>query len=81
MTRQEAEITVAPYVCRVEQFAAVSCADAMLLLGSATYDDLCADPIRNLGPNANTFYPWNVVDYLVDPLLGKKRLERRQGKA
>ena len=45
---------------------------AMKLLGEERFERLLNDPIRRLGPEEKTVYPWNVVDYLMQPNLGKQ---------
>jgi len=64
MIREEAEALVAPYIISVQQYQAVSHADAKLLLGDTWFDKIMADPIRRLGPTSDTIYPWNVADAL-----------------
>jgi hypothetical protein len=91
MTREEAEVLVAPYIIKIQQphnpdvepyppFSAVSHLNARDLLGDV-FDDLLCDKIRCLGPMNGFVYPWNVVDYLYDPCLKSKLLERRLTRA
>lgn len=64
MTRPEAQAAVDAATIKVDQFSAVLKSEAATLLGEARYTSLMADRLRSAGPNAETIYSWNVVDYL-----------------
>ena len=64
LERSDAELLVKNVTTRIGIYAAVKMEDARDLLGADDFMRMCKDPIRNLGPNTETFYPWNVVDYL-----------------
>lgn len=49
---------------KVEQYSAVSFDDCLRLLGTIRFLAMRSDPIRRLGPVAETVYPWNLVDYM-----------------
>ena len=70
LTREQATAVVAPHVIMVKQYQAVPKTVAFQILGDERYLRLMADKIRNLGPNEETVYPWNVVDYVHVPDLG-----------
>jgi hypothetical protein len=72
MERIEAEAVVATHIVMVEQYQAVPRSVAEELLGVERYGRLLRDKVRNLGPTADTVYPWNVVDYIHVPDLGSK---------
>jgi len=63
MDRNEAELAVSEVEIKVNQFRAVTDQSARDLLGEK-YEWMTGDPIRRLGPTDDTFYPWNVVDYM-----------------
>jgi hypothetical protein len=79
--REEAQKIVDGVTFNVEQPApyppckAVSVRDARRLIGDKHFDRLAADRIRGRGPLPETFYPWNVVDYLV-PAENEREHER-----
>jgi hypothetical protein len=62
--RLVAQETVDAVTFKVEQYSAVSFEDCLRLLGSVRFLAMRADPIRRLGPVAETVYPWNLVDYM-----------------
>ena len=65
MNRDEAEGQVRPYVKRTASgMSYVTSDDACLVLGAGAFQAMLADPIRNPGPERDTFYPWNVIDHL-----------------
>ncbi len=63
MEREDAERLVANFTER-DHFSYVPDRFAVVLLGRDAFDIMKADPVRGLGPFADTTYPWNVVDYL-----------------
>lgn len=71
MTREEADAIVNQHVFQVDQYQAVRREQAMAIIGDVRYERLCNDRVRNLGPNDETLYPWNVSDYLVHPELNQ----------
>ena len=48
---------------------------AWAVLGDQVFEQLISDRLRGLGPVADTYYPWNVVDYL------EMKLEREANNA
>lgn len=64
MEREAAQKLVDTVTIKINQYSAVSAEDCYKLLDLYTFNRLCNDPIRRLGPVPNTFYPWNVVDAL-----------------
>lgn len=72
MTRAEAELHVQSYVFQIAQYQAVTAEDARRLLGDERFERLRRSAIRGLGPQADTFYPWNVADFVQFPDLEAK---------
>lgn len=70
MTRDEAKLLVDAITFRVQQYQAVTIVHARQLLGEERFAKLQQDKVRNLGPDAATLYPWNVLDYLGWPTPG-----------
>ena len=72
LPRDKAQVLVNSITFKVKQFKAVSKEDCRRLLGER-YQLLVQDRIRNLGPDKDTIYPWNLVDYLSNenPSKGK----------
>ena len=71
--REYAQRLVDAVTDRRSQYAAVTRDDALDLLGGDRMDILLTDKVRNLGPTADTLYPWNVVDYLSQDDPRKRR--------
>ena len=65
MNREEAQVKVDAVTYLIDQYKAVSTEDVLILIGAERLEQMQHDPIRKLGPTAETFYPWNVVDYIV----------------
>jgi len=76
MLRNLAQILVNHVTIPISQYKAVESADCWDLLGTEVTLRIATDAIRKAGPTRDTFYPWNVVDYLVDPEVRIKELER-----
>jgi hypothetical protein len=59
----------------VNNLKAVSIDACRKLLGPERLLMLLSDPIRSTGPNEDSVYPWNVVDYLCneDPRPNKRK--------
>ena len=72
MEREEARAIVLPYIQKHEQYSIITAADALKLLGEERYKRLANDKVRQLGPIKDTFYYWNVIDYIHKPDLNKK---------
>jgi len=72
LSREAASLIVAPHVFMVNQYKAVSAADALFLLGEDRFARLRKSAIRGKGPIPDTFYPWNVIDFLQFPQLEMK---------
>jgi hypothetical protein len=64
LTREQAQKIVDEHIFYVGDCKAVSFESCRVLLGADRFLMLLGDPIRNKGPQAQTVYPWNVVDYL-----------------
>ena len=64
LTREQAQKIVDERTFYVGHCKAVSFESCRLLLGADRFLMLLDDPIRNKGPQAQTVYPWNLVDYL-----------------
>lgn len=47
----------------------VSADNARTLLGEERYDRMRQDPIRWQGPATGSHYPWNVIDYVQNPIM------------
>ncbi len=67
--RKPAYEKLLPFIQFVEQYAAVALDHACQILGIVVYHRMMTNPIRCLGPNGESVYPWNVVDYMVNPEL------------
>lgn len=74
MTREQAQSIVDLHVTLIDQrHKAISRSVAFELLGQLRFERLSRDRVRCAGPVAGTFYPWNVVDYLVNPELNARK--------
>lgn len=69
--RAEAQLVVDAVTIRVGQYAAVPLLTAWELLGPELSARMMKNQIKNKGPVVGTIYPWNVVDYLSNP-MGEK---------
>ncbi len=81
MTREEAEIVVAPYVSHIGKMKGVRHDIACNLLGEVDYERMMKNPVRNLGPDVSHVYPWNVIDYLSGYRTPREKLLESQGEA
>ena len=64
--RSEASAMVDAVAILVGPYKGVGLEQVESLLGVDRTTRLLADPIRRLGPNTETVYSWNVVDYLAN---------------
>lgn len=64
MNRDKAEEYTKQVTINIRGFKAVLKDDAKKLLACERYRLIMLDPIKRIGPCADSIYPWNVVDYL-----------------
>jgi len=64
LNREDAQLLVDNVTLRVDQYAAVSTAEARSLLGEIDYERMMKNQVKNKGATVVTVYPWNIVDYL-----------------
>jgi hypothetical protein len=62
--RQAAQDRVKSITFKAGVFSAVGFSECLELLGPERFLMLRSDPIRRLGPEKETVYPWNLVDYM-----------------
>lgn len=78
LNREQAAVIVGGHTFMHKQYKAVTFYSCKQILGDR-FDLLLADPIRRLGPTAESIYPWNVVDYMIheNPRVGSKKALKR----
>ncbi len=63
-SKEEALKIVEEHIVVHDQYRVITKEDCLKLLGSYRFEILAKDRMRSGGPTPDTFYYWNVVDYL-----------------
>ena len=71
ISRDKATEVVECCTNRVGLYKGVDVSHVKQLLSEESFERLQKDKIRFLGPNQNTIYPWNVIDYLAEEYEAK----------